>query len=173
VPPRIPVSTPIDRPGTTVPACCRSAEGGRGSCGCHTDLVVNDSTGRGRAVREPRSTAEWWSFSISLAVLAVIVALLVVQAVEGGSPAEPVASVSSVTAAAGSFHVAVEVVNEGGRAAAEVQVSATLVVDGQEATGDQVVDFLGADERASLMFVFTDDPDAGELTVDVTSFAVP
>lgn len=129
-------------------------------------------TGR-RAERRPRSTAEWCSFATASAVLAAVVVLLVVQAVEGGSPARPVASVQSITAAARSFHVAVEVVNEGGHAAADVQVSATLVLAGQESTGDQVVAFLGADERARLVFVFADDPGDGELTVDVTSFAVP
>ena len=57
--------------------------------------------------------------------------------------------------------------------AREVQVEAELTVGGSTTTGEQVIDFLGGDERRRLTFVFADDPADGELTVEVLSFANP
>ena len=65
------------------------------------------------------------------------------------------------------------VTNDGDATAADVQVTAELVVDGTTTTADQVIDFLPGGAEEELVFVFDDDPDAGELTVVVSGFSVP
>lgn len=121
-----------------------------------------------------RSGAEWVTFAVSTAVL-VVVAGLILTNVGGGGPPRPTVTLreAEVVAVDGGFQVPVEVHNEGGRAAAGVQVLAELVgPDGTEES-DQTIDFLGVDERIRLVFVFGADPSAGELSVVVGGFAVP
>ncbi len=126
------------------------------------------------ATRRPQSRAEWWSFGIALAILAAIVAGLVVQ-IGGEAPPRPVVTIGAIAERPdGMFEVPVEVRNDGDRAAAEVQVQAELVTpEGDEESGDQVIDFLGAGEVHALVFVFTSDPAAGTFSLGVTSFARP
>ena len=74
----------------------------------------------------------------------------------------------------GELHVVdVDVSNGGDLTASDVQVSASLIVDGETTEGDQTIDFLAGGEVEELVFVFADDPADGELTVAVTSFGVP
>jgi len=128
---------------------------------------------RSRAGRGRRAPAEWWSFGIALAILVVVVVGLAVQ-IGGEAPAHPVVAIGiAVERPDGTFEVPVEVRNDGDRAAAEVQVSAQLVTPDGEQTGDQIIDFLGAGEVQSLVFVFTTDPQAGTFSLGVTSFARP
>lgn len=110
---------------------------------------------------------------MSLAVLAVIGAVLL-AGLGRPEPADPVVSVQELRATPGGSHqVVAEVTNEGDRAAASVQVSATLRIGGEEQVGDQTVDFLGAGEQRTVVFVFADDPARGQLEVVVSGFAVP
>lgn len=122
----------------------------------------------------PRSRPEWWTLAVSLVVLVAVVAGLVAEMLAGDDDARPVVTVAApVAAGGGTYHVPVEVRNEGDRAASSVQVSADLVVDGVSTSGDQTIDFLGAGETESLVFVFPDDPATGTLDVVVSGFAVP
>ena len=57
--------------------------------------------------------------------------------------------------------------------AANVQVLAELIIDGDELTGDQTIDFLSGGEDQHLSFIFDEDPASGELSVVVTGFAIP
>lgn len=124
--------------------------------------------------RRSRTSAEWATFAVSCAVLLTLVALIVVQASHDRNEAAPVARRSGqVRAEAGQYFVPVEVTNEGDTTAANVQVRATLVVDGEESEGDQTIDFLAGHETENLVFSFEDAPADGELTVTVTGFSVP
>jgi uncharacterized protein (TIGR02588 family) len=121
-----------------------------------------------------RRDPEWWTFGISILILAGVVVGLLAQIASGDDPPQPAAVVGEVSRQPdGTFHVPVAVRNPGDRAAAEVQVAAELQLGGTTTTGDQTIDFLGAGETERLVFVFADDPASGALRVTVTGFAVP
>ena len=122
-----------------------------------------------------RSTPEWVTFAISSLILLVVVGLLVSQVGAGDEPPDPVAvtAVAEIVERDGGFHVPVEVHNRGDRGAANVQVHAELAIADEQTTADQTIDFLGADERVRLVFVFAEDPADGTLDVGVGSFAAP
>jgi uncharacterized protein (TIGR02588 family) len=124
--------------------------------------------------RSGRTTAEWVTFGVSCAVLLIVVALVVVQLVGEHDPAAPEAHrVGPVRVVGGQHFVDVAVTNQGDASAANVQVNASLVVDGVTTEGDQIIDFLAGGETEDLVFVFDDDPVDGELTVAVTGYGVP
>ena len=68
---------------------------------------------------------------------------------------------------------AAEVLTEGDKTAANVQVRAELTIDGETIDGDQTIDFLSGGEDRALVFVFEQDPANGDVQVLVTSFAKP
>jgi uncharacterized protein (TIGR02588 family) len=121
-----------------------------------------------------RTAAEWTALACSCLVLAVLVGLIVAQLGDDREPAAPVAVIDGEPRAIDDLHhVDVVVTNEGDETAANVQVSAELTIDGEATTADQTIDFLAGDEEEELVFVFGDDPAEGELTVEVSGFAVP
>src|SRR5690606_22985046 len=82
--------------------------------------------------RRMRTTPEWITFAVAVAVLAILVGGLVAQIVRSTDPARPVATVvdGGITERDGRFTVPVEVVNEGDHGAQAVQVGATLTAGG-------------------------------------------
>lgn len=121
-----------------------------------------------------RSTAEWTTFAASCVVLLVVVGLIVGQMVGTSTPPAPVAEIRTpYRVEAGAFHVDVEVTNRGDETAANVQVTATLEIDGEETTADQTIDFLAGHATQQLVFVFADDPGDGTLTVSVNGYSLP
>ena len=122
--------------------------------------------------RGGRTAAEWVTLVASLLVLAVVVAAIVAQHGSKAPPA-PVAVVDAVRSVGDAHHVEVTVRNDGDDTAEDVQVLASLEVEGETTDADQVIDFLAGDEEEQLVFVFADDPADGELTVEVTGFTVP
>ncbi|MCU1371383.1 MAG: hypothetical protein JWO77_2577 [Ilumatobacteraceae bacterium] len=124
--------------------------------------------------RDPRTGAEWVTLAVSCAVLALVVGLIAVQFRGGRSDAAPRAEVVGQERTVGGQHfVTVEVENTGDATAANVQITADLVIDGETTSGDQTVDFLAGHETERMVFVFDDPPSDGALTVAVTGFAVP
>ena len=124
--------------------------------------------------REDRTGAEWTTFGVSCLILLVLVALIVGQMSRSATDAAPIARQKGPVRVIGKqYFVDVEVTNEGDVTASNVQVTATLVVDGASATADQTIDFLAGGEVEDLVFVFADAPSDGELDVVVGSFGVP
>ncbi|HQZ34446.1 MAG TPA: hypothetical protein PK020_08470 [Ilumatobacteraceae bacterium] len=121
-----------------------------------------------------RTTAEWTTFIASCVVLVAVIGLIVAQLFGTSSPPAPQAEVRlPYRVEASSFHVTVEVSNHGDKTAANVQVTATLAIDGETTTADQTIDFLAGDATKDLVFVFNDDPTDGTLTVAVSSYSLP
>ena len=122
----------------------------------------------------PTRAAEWVTFGVAAAiVLAVVVTIL---SLNGGStsPPAPRVETGAVDERDGRFFVPVRVLNKGEETVQNVQVAATLTVDGEEeASADQVVDFLAGGDTADLEFVFEEDPAEGELEVVIGGYAVP
>jgi len=121
-----------------------------------------------------RSVAEWTTFAISCAVVAVVLVVVGLQVAKPQGPPVPVATVVGTSQQSdGRYVVQVVVRNEGGGTAADVQVVAELARGGTSAEADQVIDFLAGQQATEMAFVFDEDPAAGELEVVVASFALP
>lgn len=126
------------------------------------------------ARQDGRTSAEWVTFALSSLVLLVVVGLVLVQVRSGQDPAAPAAHrVGPVQVVDGRHFVEVRVTNTGDETASNVQVAASLVIEGEATEGDQTIDFLAGHETEDLVFVFDDPPSDGQLTVAVTGFAVP
>lgn len=121
-----------------------------------------------------RSPAEWFSFAVACVVLALVVGLIALEMRGTEAPAAPVVEpAGAATEEADGFHVPVEIRNEGDEATSDVQVVATLTIDGEPTEGDLSVDFLAGGASEELVFVFPDDPADGELELRVASYSTP
>ncbi len=142
---------------------------------------MSDAAERSSAQRSPaqrssaqRTTAEWVTFAISCAVLLVVVGLVVLDMAGSNDPPAPTATQAGPVRTSGDhFFVPVEVVNDGDATAANVQVTAELVIGTQSYSGDQTIDFLGGGERVELAFSVDENPEQGELSIRVSGYAVP
>ena len=117
--------------------------------------------------------AEWVTFVIAVAVVAVVVGLVAVEIPGSKAPPAPAVEVGAIEERSGKFVVPVSVTNDGERTASDVQVIASLMIDGDEVESDATVDFLSGGEVEELEFEFDDDPADGELDVRVGGFRVP
>ncbi|MBD0344238.1 MAG: TIGR02588 family protein [Coleofasciculus sp. Co-bin14] len=126
--------------------------------------------------KQPRSPAEWTTFSIALFILAGLVGLVFHQWLTQDST-PPVVSVThqdKIREAPGQYYVPFEVKNLGGETAESVQVIAELRINGQvEESGEQQIGFLASGEKEEGAFVFSRNPRQGELTVRVASYKLP
>lgn len=124
--------------------------------------------------RPGRTAAEWTTFAVSCGVLLVLIASIVAQALHEDRAASPVARITTPARDVDGHHlVEVEVTNEGDVTAADVQVTASLVIDGETTDADQVIAFLAGGDAETVVFVFADAPSDGELTVAVSGFSAP
>lgn len=123
-----------------------------------------------------RDRAEWITFAVSCALIALVVGAIGAMWIAGpeGPAAPRVERAGAITASDGVFRIPYAVVNDGGRTAADVQVTATLEVGGRvEEEGEQRVMFLSGGERETGAFLFRADPATGVLTLAVVSFSDP
>lgn len=123
--------------------------------------------------RRERTSAEWVTFGVAVLLLLAVISAILMEAMRSNDPARPVASVERTERVDERYQVTVTVENRGDLAASAVQVRASLEVDGETSEGDQTVDFLAGGNAEELVFYFDENPDDGELTVDVTGFTVP
>ena len=131
---------------------------------------MSESTPR----RRGPSGAEWVIFAVAAVLVAAVFAVLLLDWTS--DPSEPAAfdvTVERVFAVGDLHHVEAAVRNTGGESVADATVSATLETDGDPTELEEVISFLAPDEEASVTFIFEDDPDDGELTVEVSSFREP
>ena len=126
--------------------------------------------------RGGRSLAEWVTFGVAATVLLVVVGIIAYDwFVTPPSPPVLSATLSGpVEQVNDQFQVRFEVSNSGGQTAEAVQVLAKLTRDGKVVEdGEQAIDFLSAGESEQGAFLFTSDPEQGELTVRVGSYKLP
>lgn len=126
-----------------------------------------------REAAEGRPPVEWVTFTVAVVIIGIVVALVATEIPKSKTPPAPVAEPGVVEARGDRYVVPVVVHNRGQRTATDVQVRATLTVDGEEHEGDQLVDFLSGGESEEVEFVFEDDPTDGELEVRVTGLGLP
>lgn len=129
-----------------------------------------------RRERPARTTAEWWTFGVSLALVAAVVGAVLLTWATGpsGSPELVAERSGPVTREGDVYRVPFEVRNDGGDAADQVQVVAELVVDGRvEGEGEQSFAFLSGGETEGGAFLFATNPAEGILTIAVAGYAEP
>jgi uncharacterized protein (TIGR02588 family) len=126
--------------------------------------------------RPPRTTAEWWMLGASSLLIGLVLAIVLVSWVSGpsGKPVLVASSTGEVSRDGGAYRVPFEVRNDGGETADQVQVVASLEVDGEVVgEGEQSFMFLSGGETESGEFLFEVDPTTGDLTIEVASYATP
>ena len=123
-----------------------------------------------------RSLAEKVSFSISLSIVGIIVALVSYTWVTGDNnpPILSVTTESNIRTVNQQYYIPFTVENYGGETAESVEIIANLAVkDRMVETGRQQIDFLSRQEKRSGEFIFTHDPQQGELKIRVASYKLP
>lgn len=129
-----------------------------------------------KSERQRTTTAEWVTFLISAAILALVVGL-VLHAWMTESDRPPLLRLTDTTEIReleGQFYVPFTVTNEGGETAESVQIIGEMVNNGRvERIGEQQIDFLSAREKQEGAFILTRDPQAGKVIVRVGSYKLP
>lgn len=123
-----------------------------------------------------RSLAEWITFTIAALILSALVGLIIYdwQVNQSRPPAFQVEVTESARVTDGRYYVPFSIQNTGGRIARTVQVTAELLLEnGDNESGEQQIDFLSGNERKSGSFVFSHNPQQGELLIRVASYGLP
>ncbi|MEL6222233.1 MAG: TIGR02588 family protein [Cyanobacteria bacterium J06627_8] len=139
--------------------------------GSNEQLINNDAL-----QKQGRSLAEWITFAIaSIILLALIILIIYDWHINQLRPPAFSVTVDDITRVADEqYYIPFEIQNTGGRIARTVQVTAILHIEGlEDETGDQQIDFLSGNERKRGSFVFTQNPEDGELHVRVASYRLP
>lgn len=127
--------------------------------------------------RPRRSPAEHITFGIACSILATIIGLVLYIWFDQKAQQPPDITISSqdtTREASGQFYVPFEITNIGGGTAESVQIIAELQINGEvEESGEQQIDFLSGGETEEGAFVFSRNPQEGELTLRVASYKLP
>lgn len=137
-------------------------------------MTDRDGQRRGWGPRR-RDRAEWTTFAASLFVVGGLVAVIIGLWVTGTTaPLISITTTGPPVAEDGRFVVHARVDNRGDSTAAEVQVTATLSVDGTEVSdAEQILDFLSGGASSRVAFVLDEDPSRGQLELKVASYQDP
>lgn len=125
---------------------------------------------------EGRSPAEWVTFSVSLSILAALIGLVCYDwfTRRDEPPVLTVIQKGEIYNTQGQYYVPFEVKNTGGNTADSVQVIAELRINGEiEESGEQQIDFLSGGEAEKGAFIFTRNPQEGELVLRAGSYTSP
>lgn len=123
-----------------------------------------------------QSLAEKVSFFVSLFIVATIVALIGYTWLSGDTnpPTLSVIAGADIREAQQQYYVPFTVSNFGGSTAESVEVVAQLLLDdGNIETGSQQINFLSRKEQRKGEFIFTHNPQQGQLTIRVASYKLP
>ncbi len=125
-----------------------------------------------------RSTAEWMTLCISVAILLIVIGLVSYQHLLGGSQSaalEVRPQLQQVRQEGDAYYLPVEVSNTGDKTAEGVQVEVPLNLDGgqEEASSQLRITFLAGHETSRGIVVSGQDPLAGTLTTEVVSYLQP
>jgi uncharacterized protein (TIGR02588 family) len=123
-----------------------------------------------------RSFAEKVSFTVSLFILSLIVSLICYVWITGDTnpPILSVTTGAEIRETNQQYYVPFTVINNGGSTAESVEVVAELLSEnGELETGNQQIDFLSRKEEQEGEFVFSLNPQQGELKVRIASYKSP
>lgn len=123
-----------------------------------------------------RSLAEWITFILASLILIVLVCLILYDwhITQSRPPAFRVTVSDTARLTDHRYYVPFEIHNTGGRIARTVQITAELHIAGEaDESGEQQIDFLSSNERKQGSFVFTHNPQEGNLVIRVASYRLP
>ncbi|MEM6754180.1 MAG: TIGR02588 family protein [Cyanobacteria bacterium P01_C01_bin.38] len=127
--------------------------------------------------QQKRTIAEWVTFSIASFILIGVVGLVSFTWIKQPSQQPPLLVVTNnqpLRKVNGQYYIPFEVINQGGKTAASVQVIAELRIKGKvEETGEQQIEFLSRKEKETGAFIFSKNPEEGELILRVASYKSP
>lgn len=127
--------------------------------------------------QQKRTVAEWVTFSVASFILIGVVGLVSFTWIKQPSQKPPLLVVTNnqpLRKINGQYYIPFEVVNKGGETAASVQVIAELRINGKiEETGEQQIEFLSRREKETGAFIFSQNPEEGELILRVASYKSP
>jgi uncharacterized protein (TIGR02588 family) len=136
---------------------------------------AKDGEGKGQE-KEERTTAEWVSLFISVAIVLALVGGLVYQVFAGGNrppTIEVKPLMEEVRHEGDSYYLSLDVTNNGDRTAENVEVMLSLDTgEGDPETMQFQIQFLDGGETENQTVIFQNDPGKGELT-HTASFHVP
>ena len=125
--------------------------------------------------QQRRSFAEWVTFGVAALILVTIASLVIYDWI-ATPPSPPIISLAQsgeIREVDGQFYVPFTIKNTGGDTAESVQVLAELRIGDEVEMGEQQIDFLAGDEMAEGAFVFSRNPQEGELVLRVASYKMP
>ncbi|MGB3636580.1 MAG: TIGR02588 family protein [Rivularia sp. (in: cyanobacteria)] len=126
---------------------------------------------------QKRTTAEWVTFSVASLILIGVIGLVSFTWIKQPSQEPPLLIITNnqpLRKINGQYYIPFEVVNKGGETAASVQVIAELRLNGKvEETGEQQIEFLSRREKETGAFIFSKNPEEGELILRVASYKSP
>lgn len=141
------------------------------------DSPTADDRANAPETKPLRSQAEQISFGLSVGLLLIIVGLVSyiwVSRRDQDPPDIQIHQIKDIRTSSGQFYVPFEIKNVGGQTVESVQVVAELSLDGEVVqSGEQIFDFLSSNEIEEGAFVFTYDPQSGELALRVASYKLP
>ncbi|MBE9215833.1 TIGR02588 family protein [Plectonema cf. radiosum LEGE 06105] len=130
-----------------------------------------------KKLHQKRTIAEWVTFTVASLILVGVVGLVSFTWIKQSPEKPPLLIVTKnqpLRQENGQYYIPFEVVNQGGETAASVQVIAELRINGKvEETGEQQIEFLSKSEKETGAFIFTQNPDKGELILRVASYKSP
>jgi uncharacterized protein (TIGR02588 family) len=134
---------------------------------------IKESNNDEQEEQPKRTAAEWTTFTIALSILATIISLVIYTIINDKHqpPLILIIQKQTVRKSNGQYYVPFEVVNQGDETAESVQILAELKVNNKlEETGEQQIDFLASKEKEKGAFIFTENPQEGQLKIRVASY---
>lgn len=137
---------------------------------------MSEDTSKSNSKRR-RSFPERMSFAASILVLTTLICLIVYQwrFVDSKPPILSVIVDQKIRYYGNQYYVPFTVYNIGGQTAKAVQVIGELQIQAEniQQTGEQQIDFLSGGETVSGAFIFTENPEQGQLKIRVASYKLP
>ncbi|WP_353260145.1 TIGR02588 family protein [Prochlorothrix hollandica] len=127
-------------------------------------------------VSPARSPLRWFTFILATGILITLVGLIIYAGLvtQNQPPILKAELTEPFRVVDGAFYVPFTVTNVGGESAEAIQIMAELRIEGDEPeTGEQQVDSLSSSETIKGSFVFSHDPQDGDLSLRVASYRSP
>lgn len=124
----------------------------------------------------PRSSLRWLTFTLASCILLGLVGLILYAGLvtQNQPPILKAELITPFREVEGAFYVPFQVRNVGGESAEAIQIVAELRRMGDEPeTGEQQLDSLSSGETVRGSFVFSQNPEEGDLILRVASYRSP
>ncbi|VXD15781.1 conserved hypothetical protein [Planktothrix serta PCC 8927] len=138
--------------------------------------MIKNQISEQNSSKPSRSIAEKFSLSISIFILVLLLGLVVYswRIQKHKPPVLTLTQPEAIRQEQEQFYVTFTVINEGGETAQSVQVIGEFYSKGEVIEqGEQQIDYLSGGESASGAFIFSGNPQDGEVKIRVGSYKLP